>query len=191
MKQIVAAWSIACALLCACGDDGTEGLSSCPGAKITSDSSGLLRCAPPESRAGSGGKGGAAAANAGSKSTGSNIQASTATPPPTASSAGAPAAMSGSAAPANAAGAQSSANATPAGPPTNTLWMCLDIGGVCSCSPNSSPQFADDTCPKPHPPCCSWVPAQNVCICTPDASSQCNAMRGDAARYMSVASCPP
>lgn len=55
--------------LAACGDDGTEGLSSCPNGAIMSDKNGVLRCADPnKSRAGKGG--GSAAGASGTKAAG-------------------------------------------------------------------------------------------------------------------------
>ncbi len=82
---------VACALLVACGDDGTEGLSSCPDYKVALNKNNELVCAPPEKKTGA--AGGAAKA---SLSTASNPQANTAAKPAGSSSA-AGAANSGSA----------------------------------------------------------------------------------------------
>lgn len=99
-------WMSACfaCLIAACGDDGTDGLSSCPEGKIVSDNKGVLKCAslakPGAGRGGSTAKDGTAGAKAAS-----NTQASTGTgtPPQNMAAAnkpaasGAPAAMSGQA----------------------------------------------------------------------------------------------
>jgi hypothetical protein len=72
-------WLSAVAWIAACGDDGTDGLSSCPEGKLDLNRMGVLVCADlSKPRAGSGAAGAKAGA-AGSKSTASNTQANTGT----------------------------------------------------------------------------------------------------------------
>jgi hypothetical protein len=213
--RLASGFALACALLIACGDDGTEGLSSCPEHKIALDKNDLLRCAPVAKPAGAGGSSVKAGA-AGAKST------NTATKPAPAGSSAASAANSGAAGakPAAASGEQSapagsnppaSGGSTPSGgaPPASAAppaamsgggnapevpsgpWSCLQYMDACSCVPSEG---LGDSCTKPHPPCCTYVTMNGkvvACVCVPADSAQCNGMKSDPTTYPSASKCPP
>jgi hypothetical protein len=189
-------WLSAVAWIAACGDDGTDGLASCPEGKLDLNTMGVLVCADlSKPRAGSGAAGAKAGA-AGSKSTASNTQANTGTKaagtgssaggPPAASSGTPPAASSGGG---NGSGSGSGSASTPAIP--NGPWSCIQYMDACSCVPMDG---LGDGCAKPRPTCCTLVTmsAKVVgCVCAPPDSAQCDGMKADPANFPSVSQCPP
>ena len=165
------ALGVACAVLIACGDDGTEGLTSCPDYKIVLNKNNELVCAPAEKKLGAAGSGAKTSA-----STGSSSQANTGTKP-AASTPAAGAANSGS------------AGSTPALP--NGPWSCLQVMDTCSCVPGSD---LGDSCRKPHPSCCNLVMMNKRvvgCVCVPSETAQCTGMQKDPENFPSVSRCPP
>lgn len=210
-------FALVCTLLIACGDDGTDGLSSCPEGKIALDKNNLLRCAPVGAKqAGAGGSSGKPGV-AGAKSTSSIMPANTAAKPAPAGSS-APGAANGGGAGAKPAAASGEPNNPPAGsnPPAaggNTPsggappaamsgsgnppeipsgpWSCLQYMDACSCVPSEG---LGDSCTKPHPPCCTYVTMNGkvvACVCVPADSAQCNGMKSDPTTYPSASKCPP
>lgn len=163
------ALTVACAVLFGCGDDGTEGLSSCPDYKIVLTKTNELSCAPMEKKTGAAGSA-AKTSTATGASTGTGAQATPGTKPPAA-------ANSGSA---------GNAPAVPSGP-----WSCLQVEDTCSCQPGSD---VGDSCRKPHPSCCHLVTMNNRvvgCLCVPSETDQCIGMQQDPATYPKVSRCPP
>jgi hypothetical protein len=197
-RAATASLACACAMLIACGDDGTDGLSMCPDRKILLGADDTLHCAP---RAGSAAP--VKPATAAAKSTASSTRADTAANAGARSGAadsggssnGAPGSggnaqgSGGSSTPAasgNSGTGDSEAPAIPSGP-----WSCLQVSDACSCAPNSD---LGDSCRKPHPTCCNLVVLNGKavsCVCVPSTSDQCAGMKADPVNYPSVTKCPP
>ncbi|HKU39708.1 MAG TPA: hypothetical protein VJR89_16220 [Polyangiales bacterium] len=162
----------ACASFAACGDDGTEGLASCPAGKIVTDKDGVFRCAP---RAGSGGS------SAGRGGAGTLTASNSQQPKPAAGSGGKPAEPP----PKPAAG--SGAPPVPAG----AMWTCVQVNTTCSCviTPSDS-----DNCSKPRAPCCNLVrsgDSYSGCVCYAENSADCENSRKDTTTFVPVSTCPP
>jgi hypothetical protein len=160
---------VTCLFVGACGDDGTEGLSSCPGGHIQADKYGIQHCAARP--AGAGGML-AASPRAGA---GSSQQ------PKPAAGGGAPAANSGGTTPA--------AAAPPI--PRGGIWTCVQVGNTCSCAMTDT---ALDACTKPLPGCCMLVRAgakYSGCVCYADNSVECSGAKQDGMNFVPVSACPP
>lgn len=160
-----------CLCLAACGDDGTDELSSCPEYHIQQDKYGVWHCAP---RAGTGGAPPRAGAGTGGKP-GTNSQQP---------NSGNPAAGSGGV-------AANSGAPSPPPIPKNAIWTCIQVSSTCSCAMTDT---AVDSCTKPLPGCCVLVRAgdkYSECVCYAESSPECTARKQDPARYVSVPSCPP
>jgi hypothetical protein len=202
--------ALACALVAACGDDATDGLSSCPGGRIELGKNNVFGCAPMSRAGTAGAKSGAAGAKSAS-----TPQANTGTKP---AAAGAPA--SSGAANGGVAGAMPAAMSGEAGAPSSQAsnpppassgtpaamsgsgsgkapeipsgpWSCLQVNDVCSCVPSAG---LGDSCTKPRPTCCTFVTMNGkavACVCAPEGSAQCTGMKADSSTYPSVAKCPP
>ena len=194
-------------LLAACGDDGTERLSTCPDARIVTDKMGVIRCAgpkkPEDSSASAAGK---AASTGDSPSTmqanrasqdGASASGNAKTPAadsgsmqPSMGGAGKPAAESGNQPP-----AESGGSATPPSSGGNVTgggsWYCVQVMNACSCVMGA---VAGDTCEKPIPTCCVSVKndaAVNTCVCYPEGSTECTGVKGNPSVYPPVSGCPP
>jgi hypothetical protein len=198
-------FALACALTAACGDDGTDGLSSCPGGRIELDQNDVFGCAPMSRPAAAGAKSTAVAgaksatssqASTGTQAAGAPVSAGAsngggAGAPPAANSGSAPASQASNPPPASggAAAAMSSSGKALAVP--NGPWSCTQVNDVCSCVPAEG---LGDGCTKPHPTCCTFVTMNDkivACVCAPEGSAQCTGMKADSAGYPSVAKCPP
>jgi hypothetical protein len=196
-----------CAVFIACGDDGTERLSTCPEARIVTDRMGIIRCAGPKKAEAEGannaGKTGASsgdqrssasanhASQADSESRNSAANGGSATPSND-SSAGKPAAESGAREPQpGASGAPASSSGAPSSVPSGGSWYCLQVMNACSCVMGS---VASDSCDKPRPTCCVRVEndaSVNTCVCYPEDSAECTGVKSDPATYPPVSECPP